>query len=319
MAIYVSGSLAFDRIMTFHGNFKDHILMDKLHMLNVSFMVDSMDERRGGCAGNIAFSLALLGEKPIIVSSAGRDFDAYAKSLSELGLPLDGITRYDDIFTALCYITTDMNSNQITGFYPGAMARSSQYCFPALDPDRDLAIISPGNIEDMCRLPRFFREHGVRYIFDPGQQLPVIPPEALRNAIEGAYAVITNDYELNMICKATGLSEDSLLGRALWLVTTLGKDGARVRGTDGTDVTVPALPVDRILDPTGAGDAQRAGFLKGLVSGLSVPEAAKIGSIAASFAIEHLGTQEHRYSADDFRQRYQKLFDEHLPLIFQSI
>lgn len=319
MAIYVSGSLAFDRIMTFHGNFKDHILMDKLHMLNVSFMVDSMDERRGGCAGNIAYSLALLGEKPIIVSSAGRDFETYAKNLAALGLPLDGITRYDDIFTALCYITTDMNSNQITGFYPGAMARSSDYNFPDLNADADVAIVSPGNVEDMCRLPAFFREHGVRYIFDPGQQLPVIPPDALRSAIEGAYALITNDYELNMICKATGLSEDSLVGRALWLVTTFGSDGARVRGTDGTDIIIPALAVEKIVDPTGAGDAQRAGFLKGLVSGLSVPEAAKIGSIAASFAIERLGTQEHNYSHDDFRQRYQRLFDEHLPLMFQSL
>lgn len=313
MAIYVSGSLAFDRIMTFHGNFKDHILMDKLHMLNVSFMVDSMDERQGGCAGNIAFSLALLGEKPFIVSSAGRDFGDYAKSLEGLGLSLEGITRYQDIFTALCYITTDMNSNQITGFYPGAMSRPSDYEFPGLNPDTDIAIVSPGNVEDMCRLPAFFREHGVRYIYDPGQQLPVIPADALRQAIEGAYALITNDYELNMICKATGLAEESIIGRALWLVTTLGAEGARVRGADGTDVMIPALKVDKVVDPTGAGDAQRAGLLKGLVHGLSVPEAAALGSISASFAIECLGTQEHRYSQQDFGKRYQKLFGAEPP------
>lgn len=314
MSIYISGSLAFDRIMTFPGNFKDHILMDKLHMLNVSFMVDSMDERRGGCAGNIAFSLALLGEKPIIVSSAGRDFANYAKILTELGLSLEGISIYDDIYTALCYITTDMNSNQITGFYPGAMSRPSKYDFPILNPDQDIAIISPGNVEDMCRLPKFFRSHGVPYIFDPGQQLPVIPADELRNAIEGAFALITNDYELNMICKATGLAEDELPGRALWIVTTLGAEGARVRGADGTDIRVPALKVDKVIDPTGAGDAQRAGLLKGLAAGLSVPDAAKLGSISASFAIESLGTQEARFTIDDFSNRYQKLFGEFPPV-----
>lgn len=308
MAIYISGSLAYDRIMTFQGRFRDHILMDKLHMLNVSFMVDSMDERRGGCAGNIAHSLALLGEKPIIVSAAGRDFGPYAEVLRSRGLSLEGITIDDSLFTALCYITTDLDSNQITGFYPGAMARPSGYAFPGLDPERDIAIISPGNVEDMRRLPRFFRDRGVRYIYDPGQQLPVLSGKDLANAIEGAFACITNDYELNMICHATGMSEDELIGRALWLVTTLGAQGARVRGADGTDVTIPAVPVDSVVDPTGAGDAQRAGFLKGVAGGLSVPEAARLGAVAASFAIQKLGTQEHEYSWDDFRNVYEGSF-----------
>lgn len=319
MAIYVSGSLAFDRIMTFHGNFKDHILLDKLHMLNVSFMVDSMDERRGGCAGNIAFSLALLGEKPIIVSSAGRDFDGYAKVLANLGLPLEGIRRLDDVFTALCYITTDLNSNQITGFYPGAMSMPSDYSFPNLNPEKDIAIISPGNVEDMRRLPGFFRERGVPYIFDPGQQLPVLSAADLLNAIEGAFACITNDYELNMICKATGVSEDDLVGRTLWLVTTLGAEGARIRGADGTDTHVAAVAVDKVADPTGAGDAQRAGLLKGLSAGLSMPEAAKLGSVAASFAIESLGTQEHAYTPAQFGKRYESAFGPMPQILFGKV
>lgn len=310
MAIYISGSLAFDRIMTFNGDFKDHILMDKLHMLNVSFMVNSMDERRGGCAGNIAFSLALLGEKPIIVSSAGKDFEEYRRTLEKLALSLEGIRIAEEIFTATCYITTDLNGNQITGFYPGAMTIPSDYDFPDLDPDKDLAIISPGNVEDMRRLPEFFKKHGVRYIFDPGQQLPVLSPEDLRSAIAGSFACITNDYELNMICKATGMSEDELLGRTLWLVTTLGSEGAWVRGADGTDVRVPAVPVARVVDPTGAGDAQRAGLLKGLAMGLSVPEAAKLGSVAASYAIECLGTQEHGYKKAEFLKKYEAVFDK---------
>ncbi|SDF43357.1 carbohydrate kinase family protein [Desulfovibrio legallii] len=313
MSIYVSGSLAFDRIMTFPGNFQDHILMDKLHMINVSFMVDAMDERRGGCAGNIAYSLALLGEKPVIVSAAGRDFGPYAAALQQLGLPLEGIRREDDIFTALCYITTDLNSNQITGFYPGAMALPARYAFPDLDPDKDMAIVSPGNVEDMRRLPGFFREKGVPYIYDPGQQLPVLSGADLLAAIEGSFACITNDYELNMICKATGKSEDELVGRTLWLVTTLGADGAVVRGADGTETRIPAVPCDAVQDPTGAGDAHRAGLLKGLTHGLSMPEAARLGSVSASFALEKLGTQEHSYTPEQFRQRYEATFGP-LPL-----
>lgn len=308
MSIYVSGSLAFDRIMTFPGNFQDHILLDKLHMLNVSFMVDCMEERNGGCAGNIAYSLALLGEKPVIISSAGRDFDGYASRLEALGLPLDGIRRDTSVFTALCYITTDMNSNQITGFYPGAMNLPSDYAFPGLDADSDLAIVSPGNVEDMRRLPALFRSQGVPYIFDPGQQLPVLSAGDLRQAIEGSFACITNDYELNIICKTTGMSEDELLGRTLWLVTTLGAEGCHVRGADGTDVHVPAVTVERVADPTGAGDAQRAGLIKGLTSGFAMPEAARLGSVSASFAIERMGTQEHSYTPRDFRARYEAAF-----------
>ncbi len=308
MSIYVSGSLAFDRIMTFQGNFRDHILMDKLHMINVSFMVDSMDERRGGCAGNIAWSLALLGERPVIVAAAGRDFDSYGLALAQAGLPLDGIRIVPEVFTALCYITTDLDSNQITGFYPGAMTSPSDYTFPCLNAENDLAIVSPGNVEDMRRLPAFYREHGVRYIYDPGQQLPVLSGKDLIDAITGSFACITNDYELNMICRATGLSEDDLIGRALWLVTTLGAKGCRVRGADGTDEIVPAIAVEKVVDPTGAGDAQRAGLLKGLSLGLDMLEAARLGSVSAAYAIEKLGTQEHSYTKDEFRERYEKAF-----------
>ncbi len=307
MAIYVSGSLAFDRIMTFPGNFQDHILMDKLHMINVSFMVDGMDERRGGCAGNIAYTLALLDEKPVIVAAAGRDFESYAQTLASHGLPLDGIRRAEDVFTALCYITTDLNSNQITGFYPGAMTLPAVYEFPGMDARQDIAIVSPGNVEDMRRLPRLYREKGVPYIFDPGQQLPVLTSEDLLEAIEGSLACITNDYELNMICKATGKSEDEIAARTSWLVTTLGAEGAQVRG-QGETVRIAPVPIDKVLDPTGAGDAHRAGLIKGLVHGLAMPEAAKLGSVSASFALEKMGTQEHVITPANFRQRYEAVF-----------
>ena len=307
MSIYVSGSLAFDRIMTFPGSFQDHILMDKLHMINVSFMVDGMDERRGGCAGNIAYSLGLLGEKPTIVAAAGRDFGPYAIVLENMGLPLEGIRRAEDIFTALCYITTDLNSNQITGFYPGAMSLPADFDFPAIDADKDIAIISPGNVEDMRRLPGFYREKGVPYIFDPGQQLPVLTGNDLLAAIEGSFACITNDYELNMICKATGKSEDEIAARTQWLVTTLGAEGAQVRG-HGENIRIAPVPISKVLDPTGAGDAHRAGLIKGLVHGLAMPEAARLGSVSASFALEKLGTQEHIFTPADFCQRYEAVF-----------
>ena len=310
MSVYISGSLAYDRIMTFPGNFHEHILIDKLHSINISFMVDGMEERRGGCAGNIAYSLSLLGEKPVILSAGGRDFDPYAVALEKLGLPLDGIRRRDDIFTAQAYITTDLNSNQITGFYPGAMSEPCGYKFPDLDAETDFAIISPGNLEDMRNLPAFYKEHGLRYIYDPGQQLPVLSGDDLLKAIEGSFACITNDYELELICNATGKSEDELLGRTLWLVTTMGGKGARVRGADGTEMHIEPAPVQRVVDPTGAGDAHRAGLLKGLICGLSLPEAARLGSVSASFAVEKMGTQEHNYSMAEFRQRYTSVFGE---------
>lgn len=316
MAIYVSGSLAFDRIMTFKGNFKDHVLLDKLHILNVSFMVDSMEERKGGCAGNIAYSLALMGEKPIIISSVGKDFKAYEKGLTKMGLSLEGINKNEDIFTALCYITTDMGSNQITGFYPGAMTIPNNYAFANINPEKDIAIVSPGNVQDMIELPKFYKKKGIPYIFDPGQQLPVLSAEDLKNAVEGSYALITNDYELNMICQKTQLNEDEILGRTLWIITTLGEKGAHIKGADGTEVYIKASEVNNIIDPTGAGDAQRAGFIKGLVSGLSVTEAAKLGSISASYAVEQLGTQEHKYNYKAFKDRYEKTFQEKLQIKF---
>ena len=212
------------------------------------------------------------------------------------------------MFTALCYITTDLNSNQITGFYPGAMSEPAEYAFPHLDPEKDLAIVSPGNVEDMRRLPAFFREKGVPYIFDPGQQLPVLSGADLLAAIEGSFACITNDYELNMVCKATGKGVDELVGRTLWLVTTLGAEGAVVRGADGTETRVPAVPVSEVRDPTGAGDAHRAGLLKGLARGLPMPEAARLGAVSASYCLEKMGTQEHTYTTGEFRQRYEAAF-----------
>ncbi len=308
MAIYVSGSLAFDRIMNFNGRFQDHILADRLHMLNVCFMVDNMVVRRGGCAGNIAYTLALLGERPLIISAVGSDFEDYARHLEKHGLSLDGITVDEKLFTALCYITTDLDNNQITGFYAGAMMTPSAYAFPIVSAT-DLAIVSPGIMDDKQRLPETYRRHRVRFICVPGQQMPLFTSETLSGAIQGAFAFVSNDYELGLTCKLLGLGkEEELLGTVEWLITTLAADGCRIRGRDGTDVTIPAIPCGSVADPTGAGDAQRGGLLFGLSRGLSVPEAAKYGSVTASYAIEQQGTQVHHFTATDFRKRYEAAY-----------
>ncbi|MDO5536204.1 MAG: carbohydrate kinase family protein [Desulfovibrionaceae bacterium] len=315
MSIYVSGSLAFDRIMNFNGYFQDHILKDRLHMLNVCFMVDNMVVRRGGCAGNIAYTLALMGEKPSILSTVGRDFAEYREHLAGMGIRLDGVQVDEKLFTALCYITTDRSNNQITGFYAGAMLTPSTYAFPGIAAG-DLAIVSPGNMDDMQRFPDVYRENGVRFIFDPGQQMPLYTKETLSRAIRGAFAYVSNDYELGLTCKLLELGrEEDLLDSVEWIITTMAADGCRVRGRDGTDTVIPALPCANVADPTGAGDSQRSGLLFGLAHGLSVPEAARYGSVTASYAIEHQGTQEHSFTFEDFRGRYEAAFGP-MPVTF---
>ncbi len=309
MSIYVSGSVVFDRIMNFNGYFKDHILTDKLHSISVSFMVEDMVVRRGGCAGNIAYTLALMGEKPLLLSSVGSDFSAeYGASLEKLGLSLDGISIDASKHTALCYVTTDKANNQITGFYAGAMMTPSKYAFPGIS-SSDLAIVSPGNMEDMQHFPDVYRKHKVPFIFDPGQQMPLYTKDTLTSAVHGALAFVSNDYELALTSKMLELGkEEDLFDHVQWIVTTLADKGCRIRGKDGTDVTIPAVPCAGVKDPTGAGDAHRSGLLFGLTHGLSMPEAAKYGSVTASYAIEQQGTQVHSFTLDDFKKRYEPVF-----------
>lgn len=308
MSIYVSGSMAYDRIMTFPGKFQDHILPEKLHILNVSFMVERMEEKRGGCAGNIAYNLALLDEKPFILAAVGRDFADYAAFLVEMGLPLEGIRRVEDLFSATCNITTDLQSNQITGFHPGAMTLPCEYSFPHLKPADDIAIVSPGNLDDMRALPAYYREKKVAYIYDPGQQLPVLSGEELLDGLSGSFAMTTNDYELNLICNKTGKTKAELQSRTQWLVTTFGEEGSTVTGASLT--TIPAVPPRRVIDPTGAGDAHRAGLIKGLRLGLDVPEAACLASTCASFAVEEYGTQAHSFTKEAFLSRHREAFPD---------
>lgn len=307
MQIFVSGSLAYDRIMNFPGRFSDHILPEKIHILNVCFLVDGLVEKFGGTAGNIAYNLALLGEKPLILATAGRDFDHYETWLQKLGLPLTGVRQIEEELTAGAYITTDKADNQITGFNPGAMKYPSRFQFDGENSNHTLAIVSPGNFEDMINYSRAYKERKIPYIFDPGQQVPVLNKDQLLEGIAGAEALIANDYELQMINQATGLENGDLLKQTKSIITTFGDNGSLV-STTAQEIKIPAAKAARVVDPTGAGDAYRAGLIKGLAMGRSLPEAACMGATCASYAVECHGTQEHNFTEDEFWARYDENF-----------
>jgi len=307
MKIYISGSLAFDRIMTFPDKFSNHILPDKIHVLNVSFLVDGLVERFGGTAGNIAYNLHLLGEKSTILSQVGKDFGPYDERLQHYGIGLDGIRTIDQELTAGCYITTDMSDNQITGFNPGAMKYPSQYDMSRIDPSDAIGLIAPGNINDMVDHPKSYRDNGIPYIFDPGQQIPALGGDKLKECINGAEILIVNDYELEMVKKATGMSREDIVDQVGYLITTLGEKGSMVSCDDG-DTTIGVVPAKEVLDPTGAGDAFRAGLLKGLSMGKTVVESCKLGATCATYAVEFKGTQEHSFTLEEFTERYESVF-----------
>lgn len=303
MKILVSGSLAYDRIMNFPGKFKDHILTDKIHTLNVCFTVNGITEKFGGTAGNIAYNLALLNEHPLILATAGKDFTNYQQWLEQHDLSLSGIRIIPEDFTAGAYITTDTSDNQITNFNPGAMGHSSEYDFSKLNPANTLAIISPGNLEDMLTYSQKIKKLKIPCIFDPGQSIPALGKNQLLEMIDGSAIFISNDYELEMVKTATGLNRDKILQYTEIIITTLGEKGSIISLQDRNVTIPPALPLC-VSDPTGAGDAFRSGLIKGMVMGKDIIESARMGSTCASFAVENYGTQEHRFTEDQFWIRH---------------
>jgi adenosine kinase len=308
MKIYISGSLAYDRIMDFPGRFSDHILPDKLHILNVCFTVNGMVEKFGGTAGNVAYSLSLLGEQPVVVATIGKDYRTYFSWLEENGLSVEGIRVIGQEFTAGAYITTDRADNQITGFNPGAMKHQAGFALEKGD-GRSICLIAPGNLADMIAYAAECRAKGIPYICDPGQSLTQWDGKDLREWIRGSLMVITNDYELELVMKMTGEDKKGLLSLTGAIITTLGEKGSLVSGA-GPDLSVAAVWVQNVVDPTGAGDAYRAGLLKGIAAGKDIATAAKMGAVAAAFAVEQYGTQEHFFSYDDFARRYRENFGE---------
>jgi adenosine kinase len=307
MQIFVSGSLAYDRIMDFPEKFSDHILPDKIHILNVCFMVNGLKEQFGGTAGNIAYNLALLGEQPFILATAGKDFHSYKNWLSEHGLRMDAIRIISDEFTAGAYITTDKADNQITGFNPGAMKYPCLYGIDGAKPQETLAIVAPGNLEDMISYSKSYKERNIPYIFDPGQSIPALSTDALLDALTGSKLFISNDYELEMVMRSTGLEKRDLLKKTGAIITTLGERGSLISNA-GEDVQIPAIPAAQVLDPTGAGDAFRAGLIKGLVMGKSLVTASQMGAVCAGYSVECQGTQCHRFSQEEFWKRYEANF-----------
>jgi adenosine kinase len=309
MNIYISGSMAYDRIMDFPGRFADHILPDKIHILNVCFTVNGMVEKFGGTAGNIAYSLSLLKEKPIIIATIGKDYGRYFEWLKKNNIFTGGIKIINEEFTAGAYITTDMADNQITGFNPGAMKYQSEYEFKNPESKNSILIIGPGNLHDMKEYAKKAKNRGIRCICDPGQSLTQWDSSSLREWIEGSYMLIANDYELELVMKMTGMDKDSLLGLTNTVITTIGEKGSIVSSRD-FDLYIPAAKVSGVVDPTGAGDAYRAGLLKGLASGKDIETSAKMGAVAATYAVENYGTQEHSYTYDEFVERYRRNFGE---------
>ena len=302
MNIIVSGSLAYDRIMDFPGHFSDHILPDKIHVLNVCFQVNGMREKFGGTAGNIAYALTLMGEKPMISATIGHDYHRYLAWLAKNGISTETIKIIEEEFTASAYITTDLADNQITGFNPGAMKHSSCLDFDKLNPEDTIVIVSPGNLEDMINYPRACKARGIDYIFDPGQSLPVLDAKDLLDALEGCRILISNDYELDLIMNKTGLNKEDLKKRAKAIIVTLGEQGSQVFLPDG-EIRIPVVKPKKVEDPTGAGDAYRGGLISGMVRGMDIEQCARRGSVCASFAVECYGTQEYRFSPKEFDER----------------
>jgi adenosine kinase len=300
--IIVSGSLAYDRIMDFPGHFSDHILPDKIHVLNVCFQVNGMREKFGGTAGNIAYALTLLGEKPMISATIGHDYHRYLAWLAKNGISAETIKIIEEEFTASAYITTDLADNQITGFNPGAMKHSSCLDFDKLNPEDTIVIVSPGNLDDMVNYPRACKARGIDYIFDPGQSLPVLDAKDLLDALEGCRILISNDYELDLIMSKTGLNKEDLKKRAKAIIVTLGEQGSQVFLPDG-EIRIPVVKPKKVDDPTGAGDAYRGGLISGMVRGMDIEQCARRGSVCASFAVEYYGTQEYRFSPEEFEER----------------
>lgn len=308
MAMYISGSMAYDRIMDFPGKFSDHILPDKIHILNVCFTVNGMVEKFGGTAGNVAYSLSLMNEAPVILGTIGKDYGSYFEWLRKNGIAVDGIRIIDGEFTASAYITTDKADNQITGFNPGAMKFPSEFKFNEdLAGDTTIALIAPGNLQDMVAYANIYKAKGINYICDPGQSLTTWEGKALREWIKGSMILISNDYELELIRKITGLEKKDLFGLTKNIITTLGEKGSVISSPEG-DLNIPPAHVSAVVDPTGAGDAYRAGLLKGLVTDKSMETAAKMGAVAATYAIEKYGTQEHQYTYEEFIVRYNNNF-----------
>jgi adenosine kinase len=309
MTVVASGSVAFDYILTFRGRFADHIIPDKAHVINLSFLVETMQKRRGGVAANYAYTLALLGHPAAVLAAAGADAADYRAWLESLGIDCRGLRLLPDEYTATGFTTTDLNDSQITGYYGGAMFKAGQLGLADTVPDPEAVIIGPNAPDAMFRLVAECREAGIPWVFDPAHQLPHLDKQGLEEGARGAWILIGNDYEIELICRRTGRDLAGLLELTELVVTTLGREGSRIATRDGEFVIAPA-PARREVDPVGAGDAYRAGLVTGLLRGQGVERAGQIASLAASYVVEQTGTVEHSYTLDEFAARFRETYGQ---------
>ncbi|MEI7839298.1 MAG: carbohydrate kinase family protein [Methylococcaceae bacterium] len=307
MSALICGSMAYDTIMVFHDKFKHHILPEKVHMLNVSFLVPTMRREFGGCAGNIAYNLKLLNETPLIMATVGHDFEPYAKWLNKHQINDQYIRLIENQFTGQAYITTDEDSNQITAFHPGAMSFSHENSIPTDKNSIRIGIVSPDGKDGMQLHAKQFAELEIPFIFDPGQGMPMFDGAELLTLIDQATWLTLNDYEAELMQERTGLSLAQLAEKVKALIITQGGEGSTIY-TDGKQIKIPVAPVTNLADPTGCGDAYRAGLLYGLLNNLEWEITGRIASLMGAIKIEHPGTQNHSFSSDTFKQRYQDSF-----------
>jgi adenosine kinase len=307
MAVLVSGSVAVDHIMVFRGRFKELILPQHVHALNVAFHVPELRRTWGGCAANIAYNMRLLGDEPLVLATVGSDFGAYAAWLDRHGVRRDWIRELPGEATAGAYITTDLDDNQITGFHPGAMERAHEVRVEEVDEPYALGIVSPNGKRAMVEHARALKARGVPTVVDPGQGLPILDRDELVEMIEGAAVYIVNDYEWSLTLERSGLDGDAVTARADTVIVTQGERGSLLRR--GREVEeIPAVAAETVVDPTGAGDAYRAGLLHGLARGLPLETSARIGSLLGALEVAHAGTQNLTLRPDEFRARFEREF-----------
>jgi len=310
MRTLICGSLAYDTIMVFHDRFKNHILAEQIHILNVAFLVPDMRREYGGCAGNIAYNLKLLGGEPVIMATVGDDSGLYMQRLAHLGLDTSHVRQVAGSFTAQAFITTDVDDNQITAFHPGAMTQSHANNIGDAREIR-LGIVSPDGREGMLDHARQFHDAGIPFIFDPGQGLPMFSGEELMNFLRLADWCTLNDYEAKLMCERTGRSLGELAREVQALVVTLGANGSEIY-TDGERLAIPCVEPAELADPTGCGDAYRAGLLHGIAQGWGWEKTGRLASLMGSIKIAHRGGQNHKPTREDIGAHFMRVFGEPL-------
>ncbi len=310
MRILITGSIAYDYLMTFPGYFKDHLLPEKLASVSLSFLVDSMARLQGGIAPNIGYTLALLGGHPAIMGTVGQDFESeYRPWLSAAGVDTSAVKVVPGVYTGSFFATTDRANAQIASFYPGAMGHAASQSLRDLDYRPDLVMVSPNSPEAMRKFLQESKALGLRYVYDPSQQLARVGKDEVCEGVDGAWLLVVNDYEYSLIQKLTCWDEDALLDHVTVLVVTRGGEGSTIYA-EGRRVDIPVAPTDHIVDPTGVGDAFRGGLLRGIMAGWPWRLCGEVGALAATYCLEQNGPQNHKFTRAEFVTRFRRHFDD---------